>query len=343
MEPSNEQELIAVSQNIEEFIQFTSFKEFQQDVTTAWESVITPYGRCWLFRAETAEFTDDKIYRPGIFGGLEVILDIEQLYYEADTEAAGLRVFVTQRGSTINDQIQSFFVAPGQMSYVNVQRTTFEREQQAPWSDCEGTAPEYTQQSCRSKCFNAAYRGACGCRSIGDPSSGFDFCTAEDLGACFLLSDEEILRGCDSVKDNQACPDYLRDMHEQEICDCSQPPCEEEVYTAGVSGLALSDGFAEYLQEIYGWESEYFLANFVGLRINYDMIREAVLKESRAQTPAQFLAAIGGTMGLFAGISFISLVEIFGDLTCMRLIPRLFGYRNLYGLGTMNKSVRSGL
>jgi hypothetical protein len=130
-------------------------------------------------------------------------------------------------------------------------------------------------------------------------------------------------------------------MHEQAICDCSQPPCEKEVYTAGVSVLALSDGFAETFQEIYGWESESFLANFVGLRINYDMIREEVLKESRAQTPAQFLAAIGGTMGLFAGIPFLSLVEIFGDLTFMRLIPRLFGYINLYGLGTKNKGVRS--
>jgi hypothetical protein len=72
------------------------------------------------------------------------------------------------------------------------------------------------------------------------------------------------LGGWDSVKDNQECPDYFREMHEQEICDCSQPPCEEEVYTAGVSGLALSDGFAGALQEIYGWDSEYFLANFVG-------------------------------------------------------------------------------
>jgi hypothetical protein len=48
-----------------------------------------------LFRAKSAEDTDDKIYRPGIFGGLEVILDIEQLYYEADIKAAGLPVFVT--------------------------------------------------------------------------------------------------------------------------------------------------------------------------------------------------------------------------------------------------------
>jgi hypothetical protein len=67
------------------------------------------------------------------------------------------------------------------------------------------------------------------------------------------------------------------------------------------------------------------------------MIREEVLKESRAQTPAQFVAAIGGTMGLFAGMSFISVVEIYGDLAFMRLIPRFFGYRNLYGLGTKNK------
>ncbi len=77
------------------------------------------------------------------------------------------------------------------------------------------------------------------------------------------------------------------------------------------------------------------------LRINFDMIREEVLKESRAQTPAQFLAAIGGTMGLFAGMSCISVVEIFGDLAFMRLISQFFGYRNLYGLGNKNKNKKA--
>ena len=37
-------------------------------------------------------------------------------------------------------------------------------------------------------------------------------------------------------------------------------------------------------------------------------------------------------MGLYLGISFISIVEIVGELGLFRLLPRLFGLRGLYGL-----------
>jgi len=58
--------------------------------------------------------------------------------------------------------------------------------------------------------------------------------------------------------------------------------------------------------------------------------------------PADLLAGIGGSMGLFVGISVLSIIEVVGDLGVMRLIPRIFGYRSLYGLGTRHANSRAG-
>jgi len=335
-EPFNEEELALLSQNREEFILGTWFKEIEQDDDKVWKAVITHFGRCWTFQPDKVEFTNDKIYRPGIYGGLDVYFDIEQDYYADDTMSAGLRVFVTQRGSTINDQMHSVFVPPGTMSFVGVQRSTFQREEELPWSYCHGAAPAYTQQKCRAQCYDAAYRGVCGCRNIGDNAAKeLDYCVAEDWEVCNeeIPNDEDILVGCSEIEGE--CPGWLKQIHDQGLCDCALPPCHEEVYALTTSSLDVSEAFKLTLFEAFGWgeDPSYFEMNFVGLRVNFEQILETKLTESKAQTFSQLLAGIGGTMGLFAGISVLSLLEIF-DLFSLRLIPRLFGYRGLHGLGT---------
>lgn len=70
----------------------------------------------------------------------------------------------------------------------------------------------------------------------------------------------------------------------------------------------------------------------VVLQINYDAMRQGIVTESRSLTFSQLMGNIGGQMGLFLGISVISIMEV-GELVLMRLIPRLWGERRLYGLG----------
>lgn len=339
-EPVNEDELIQVSQKLDEFIFYTSFKEYEQENTTkVWESEVTPYGRCWTFSEDQLEETDGVIFRPGTYGGLEVFADIEQFTYPEETEAAGLLVFVRQHGVPITQQLSHVLVPPGTVSSVVISRTRFERETDAPWSHCHSSAPEYTQQTCRAQCFNAATVGACGCRNWGDTvHQDLDFCTLAD--DCYVPSDRDILKGCD--EDDDDCPDYLRKMHEDNLCECHKPPCREESYDLTTSNLAISEAIRESLEAELGWGDDYFQNNFVGVRINYDKIREDILSESKAQTFLQLLGTLGGNMGLFAGISFLSMIELFGDLFLMRLIPRLCGFRNLYGLGTKHRGAAGG-
>ena len=87
-------------------------------------------------------------------------------------------------------------------------------------------------------------------------------------------------------------------------------------------------------EELYNWTTAEFLRNFASVRINFDVIQYDEFRESKAVTTAQLLGSIGGSMGLFLGISVLSVFEVVGDLLMMRLIPRRFGVRQLYGIGS---------
>ena len=119
-------------------------------------------------------------------------------------------------------------------------------------------------------------------------------------------------------------------------CDCTLPPCSEKSYPTRLSSGAYSRKFIRQQVQLHDdiTSEEEFLANFVAVTINYDVIRKVVIRESKTTTFSQLLSNLGGTMGLFAGISVLSTVEIFGDLLLLRLRPRLWGGRRLYGIGS---------
>ena len=106
---------------------------------------------------------------------------------------------------------------------------------------------------------------------------------------------------------------------------CIKPPCSEDVFSTRWSALPIYSPVKDE-QESY--------KNFVGVHINYQSIRKEVLTESKETTFSVLLANIGGQMGLFVGISAISIIEIFGELMIFRLLPRLWGDRRLYGVGS---------
>ena len=118
------------------------------------------------------------------------------------------------------------------------------------------------------------------------------------------------------------------------LCECSDPPCSEEKYMTTVTEIDNSEAYLAMLEELYNLTTAEFLRNFASVRINFDVIQYDEFRESKAVSSAQLLGSIGGSMGLFLGISVLSVFEVVGDLLMMRLIPRRFGVRQLYGIGS---------
>jgi hypothetical protein len=310
-EPVSDDEVNLISQRLGDFINDTSFNMMELNVENAWLPVITTFGRCWRFS------TDERVAKPGQNAGLSFVADLNQEFYTSDTALAGLAVFITPPGSNVNDQVTYTLVSPGVNSIIKVGVAEFDRVKEQPWSRCRGDDPTYTQPLCRSQCLNKLKREACNCRDLGDHSPA-----AQDM----LICRSDFLESC-TVQS-------LDEEAELAKCGCTLPPCTETTYEAAPSSLALSEVFLNDLANAKNISGKYVEENLLYVSVNFEAIRYQQQSETKTMSFAQLLSSAGGTCGLFAGMSFISIIEVFGDLMLLRLVPRLFGHRQLYGVGS---------
>lgn len=310
-EPANEQELLQISITDYSLVLEAWFGGVyinRSDYSDYLRPVITTFGRCWSFHVT------EEIVRPGIRGGFRFHVFLDQSDYPPSQTLVGLMVFAEQPGTSITDQLLFTVISPGMHSEIGLSRTEWGREKKAPWAKCHSAAPEYTQPVCRGICSGDALRKQCKCRDMGDNREPLEtkYCQPYSV-------DKNCLENFNETDAIINCPD-----------DCSVPPCEQVNYYMEKREIKFADNFMESIDNQFG---EGTIESVGTVHMNYNRIQYEELTESESITLSTLLGSIGGSMGLFLGISALSVFEIFGDLISMRLIPRLFGYRNLFGLG----------
>ncbi|KAL7562907.1 hypothetical protein ACA910_000280 [Epithemia clementina (nom. ined.)] len=320
-EPKSYKEFQTVAQPLDDFVTFTSFNDVQfENVSSAWIQVMTSFGLCYQLR------TAAKAYVPGLAGGLNFAINLDQANYQPWQAEVGAALFTTQPGTPINGQVPFVTINPGKSAFVSIKVNRFRRERQKPWSRCKGEAPSYTNARCVDECASAVVRNTCGCKFPHDPlgEPEMRFCTSEDWSEL----------PCSSLVGTRHSDTYA-------YCECDVPPCSEDRYKATVHEFDFSDSFLNDTIERANNNSSAvdFTKNYASVRLNFDNIQYQELRESKAVTLAQLIGSVGGSMGLFLGISILSVVELVGDLMLLRLIPRFCGIRKLHGLGT--KTVNS--
>jgi hypothetical protein len=225
------------------------------------------------------------------------------LAYDPDKEFLGIQLYVAHPGTTEQDNMPFTMAGPGTATNVAIKKTVIGLEVDAPWSRCTASRPaNYTRNQCLADCYYKRVEEQCGCSDIWEGyNQQLEFCTADDEIKCLnsVYSDEQSLVECESRN------------------KCAIPSCYEVVYDTKQSSLLIDDASGE----------------FVRLHINYESILETRYKEIKEMTQSQLLAQLGGLVGLFLGFSAVTFFEILGDLTFLRLLPRLWGDRRMYGLG----------
>jgi len=315
-EPTNEDELLQISTPLEDFVFETWFNGKLVNNSDVWHStIVSGAGRCWTFK------TDRKVRRPGFFGGLKVYMDLIQDDYENFTEYAGVFVWALQPGVPASLHRTGNGAKSGQETFLTLDYTEYLRERTAPWTRCTSAAPEYTQFQCRETCAFESIRERCRCRDLAD-------------------STDMSLRICARSGADGACVEELVEQEDELLadCGCDLPPCYEQDYRFSVVEVEPSLKSAAQYAKDFNVSQEYLRNNFVGLTVNYEKMQYKQLTESKGLSFSQLLGSIGGSMGFFLGISLVSIFELFGDLVGMRLIPRYFGHKNLYGLGAHYKN-----
>lgn len=326
--PRSPEELVELSQPVESFL----WGFFNDDIVeaSAWKPLIKANGVCYQFR------TDELVYRPGIIGGLALTVKLNTKSNVGTSDLTGIFVYVSQPGATETDHQPFILLGPNQYHSINLSRQRIHLERRAPWSTCMGAAPDYTQFRCQEQCESDAIVAFCGCRKLSDTSKFH-------RGTLLFSCDGErrkYLANCIRVPyviGNTGTPycenihDCIFDMPVQNTTDCqiekcSKPACEEVVYTTATSSFAYRENTLT---------EDDIAEGHLTVHINYDSMRETSLTETRLMTFSQLLGNIGGQMGLFLGISVISIMEV-GELLLLRLVPRVFGERRMFGIGGLS-------
>lgn len=250
---------------------------------------------------------------PGQNGGLSFVVDLQQFEYTRDAVTAGISFYVAQPGTQIVEQMTLNAASPGGAVAATFSSQETLLEKRKPWSYCTGQAPEYTQNRCREECSNRARGLACNCRPMGDTQP-------ELMHLTYCGPSDELCMQSQS-------------MYNYENCNCSMPPCREFHFPVKSTSAQLSRRFQRSVESYLNVTENYMADNIVIVTLNYESMIQHVFEETRAQSPYELMAAIGGVTGLYMGVSLISIVEVFGELLGLRMIPRLWGDTRLYGIG----------
>ncbi|CAB9519788.1 Acid-sensing ion channel [Seminavis robusta] len=342
-QPTDEEEFHAISQPLQQFIPYALFNGLPipiddlqlsnetnaTNTTDRWTPTITANGRCFTFQ------TNKEVVKPGSGAGLRFGAWLNQSNYMDTTVQAGLLVFVTQPGTTtISDQTRQVLVPPGASAFLGLSRLDEERITEWPWQTCEGTT---TTDVCRTSCLQEFSRVFCGCRQYGDPDTTLPYCKSQA---------DENNNNKETNETQELCilqQSGLEDEFLKDSCDCPVP-CTQQLYSVSFSFSQLSRNFAQQLAREFNYTDDAIPNNLVDVVVNMNTIRYDLMEESKDKSFSSLISDLGGQMGFFMGISLISIVELFGELIGLRILPRFFcGDRRLYGVGQRRDYTQMGV
>ncbi|XP_069989438.1 degenerin-like protein asic-1 [Penaeus vannamei] len=201
---------------------------------------------------------------------------------------------------------EGFNISPGISVSVAVKTKRIERVGQ-PWGTCESskdTQKEYSSLQCKKLCQEKEFWKVCGCYVGESPAYG-DVSKLRPANQCSPFNVTQKL-----------CMATVLFSYQQGLLNCKcPPPCNETVYSTQVTSSEENKGFYTIVQNIKradmgddlcsGSENETVRVHLYLESLNYEVIRE-----SPAYTWDTLICNMGGNLGLFIGMSLVTLVEL---------------------------------
>ncbi|XP_071951629.1 acid-sensing ion channel 5-like [Antedon mediterranea] len=292
--------------------EFTNRAGFDLDANTLWTcnfrhqacgvqnftSVVTEYGRCWTFNGDS----ESAVYQiqPGFGNGLHVVINVDQEDYTEHfgfgylSMDAGLRVMVHPQNTPPLVYGSGFAIGTGMHAYTDISVTKFKNLEE-PWGECkEGQTLEYydtySYDNCINECLLKLHVKRCECRpdSLLGP---FRICGLEE-------------------KDLKCLNEVFIDITNGEVeCDCAIE-CNDLTYSTKLSyGSIPSYSIAKETEEKFNATAAFIKDNVVVMDVYYSYLSTQVFTQTKAMTSSALLSDIGGQLGLFVGVSFITIIE----------------------------------
>jgi len=285
-------------------------------------------GKC--FRYNTGKNIHNKSYDiqnstiRGLKNGLRLILNIQT---PANYDYVEVALFIhNQSLPPIDLFTRSFLLMPGSLNYFELDRE-YNNKLSAPYSNClndvnlfqsnktiidffQKENRAYTHDDCFYKCSHlfALEESNCGCNSNLNNFS---------MNCISSIYNKQII----NKTMEQCVSTYLKDFRKKLQCVKCTDYCPLEcgsmnyVINSFSEPIALSGNIS--LNAKSKIDSDYFNTyeelkkNYFALRIYYNELKYKLISEEPKTETFGFASNIGGILGLFLGISFLSFIEIF--------------------------------
>ncbi|XP_077986248.1 epithelial sodium channel subunit gamma-like [Glandiceps talaboti] len=276
---------------------YSEFLVFQHD----------KYGNCFTFnhQLENGNSTLRKATTAGADFGLKLTLFLEQNeYIGLFGQQSGVRVVIHHPTVKPFPEDEGVYVNPGAVTSISIKLNKRTR-MRLPHGNCtdqkisEDNIYEYSALACQKICLQKFLYSKCGCVDT----------LSDDRPRCSVLN-----------KTQDACKQLMHFFYQSSLltCDCQQP-CSQSSYSKTISQAlwpSLSN-LPHLLNGIHAsnrktWsirDKESAREDLVRLEVYYEDLNFNLVSEEEAYPVFQLLSDTGGSLGLWIGLSFITVIE----------------------------------
>ncbi|GFO35507.1 amiloride-sensitive sodium channel subunit gamma [Plakobranchus ocellatus] len=278
----------------------------------------TDYGNCY-----TIQYSKFVSRRSGPKDGLVLKLFLEtDEYVPGIATSKGIHVVIHDQGTLPFPDDEGIAVKAGSETQIGLRRLQISRLG-SPYGQCTPVEEfrrkygvKYTRTTCQNVCQQERTISECKC---------FDILAQETN---FLLRSSQNHSACETAEEIKCMVGVARQLQNStSMCDCHSP-CQETAFQKIVSSKEWPDPeFAKLLvatvcknnhslcSSLQAKTPQELTHDFVKLIVYYEDLNYEELEESEDYEFDQFLSDVGGTVGLWIGLSVLSLFEIFHLLT----------------------------
>uniref|UniRef100_A0A914DFG0 Glycoside hydrolase 35 catalytic domain-containing protein n=1 Tax=Acrobeloides nanus TaxID=290746 RepID=A0A914DFG0_9BILA len=290
--------------------------------------VLTDMGMCYRIQLENSPYSwMRKQKQAGIDNGLQVIADthmeeelnVTSIYEDAVYSGQpifanqlenGFRFFVHIARDLPHLASEGISVSSGKIVYTAIAPTKYILLPDDSWGNCTKKWPktvpindgsEYSSIRCVAFCRAQYFIKKCGCSPfIYDIGGKFKMCNALEIYVC--LREESNATELD--------PEVA--LLEIPPCDECKIECEKWQYHTynSYSDTYSRGALAWFSNRNSTWNTSYVRTNFVTINVFYRELTYALFQQSQSITITTLLSNIGGNMGMFLGMSLLSIIEV---------------------------------
>ncbi|KAH9491445.1 hypothetical protein Btru_032202, partial [Bulinus truncatus] len=272
------------------------------------------FGNCY-----TLQYSKFMSRKSGPEGGLELFLFLESdEYIDGMSNGKGIQVVIHDQNTVPFPGDDGFAIMPETQTILGLRQIKVSRLG-SPYGSCNSTDTfqnlyniTYTRTTCQRICQQKEINSVCKCMDGGRP----------DLNSLIYRNNTPPL----CVDNSAKCMNKVKKEFVSKIegCGCNEP-CGEKQYQHSISSRQWpSKSYAGMLvnlvcrnrrdddlcKDLMNKTLDEVTKEFIKLNIYYQDLNFEFLSETPSYEVAQFLSDIGGTIGLWIGLSVIGMCEI---------------------------------